>query len=32
LAIPAWFLFEVGLLLSRIFVKKSTETKEQERD
>ena len=30
LAIPAWFLFEVGLLLSRIFIKNSSETKEQE--
>jgi len=26
LAIPAWFLFEVGLFLSRIFIKKSSET------
>ena len=32
LAIPAWFLFEVGLLLSRIFIKNSTETREQESD
>jgi len=32
LAIPAWFLFEVGLLLSRIFIKNSSETKEQEPD
>jgi len=30
LAMPAWFLFEVGLLLSRIFIKNSSETKEQE--
>ena len=30
LAVPAWFLFEVGLLLSRIFIKNSSETKEQE--
>ena len=28
LAIPAWFLFEVGLLLSRIYIKNSSETKE----
>ena len=32
LAIPAWFLFEVGLLLSRIFIKNSSKTKEQEPD
>ena len=32
LAIPAWFLFEVGLLLSRIFIKNSSETEEQEPD
>ena len=32
LAIPAWFLFEVGLFLSRIFIKKSFETEEQESD
>ena len=32
LALPAWFLFEVGLLLSRIFIKNSTETREQESD
>ena len=32
LAIPAWFLFEVGLFLSRIFIKKSSETEEQETD
>ena len=32
LAVPAWFLFEVGLLLSRIFIKNSTETREQESD
>ena len=32
LAIPAWFLFEVGLLLSRIYIKNSSETKEQEPD
>ena len=30
LALPAWFLFEVGLLLSRILIKNSSETKEQE--
>ena len=28
LAVPAWFLFEVGLLLSRIYIKNSSETKE----
>ena len=28
LAIPAWFLFEVGLLFSRIYIKNSSETKE----
>ena len=32
LALPAWFLFELGLLLSRIFIKNSTETGEQESD
>ena len=32
LAIPAWFLFEVGLFLSRIFIKKSFETEEQKSD
>ena len=32
LAVPAWFLFEVGLLLSRVFVKSSTKTREQESD
>ena len=32
LALPAWFLFELGLLLSRIFIKNSTETREQESD
>ena len=32
LSVPAWFLFEVGLLLSRIFIKNSTETREQESD
>ena len=26
LAIPAWFLFELGLFLSRIFIKNSSET------
>ncbi len=30
LALPAWLLFEVGLLLSRIFIKNSSETKTQE--
>ncbi len=30
LALPAWLLFEVGLLLSRIFIKNSSETKKQE--
>jgi len=30
LALPAWLLFEVGLLLSRIFIKNSSETKNQE--
>jgi len=30
LALPAWFLFEVGLLLSRIFIKNSSETQNQE--
>ena len=32
LSVPAWFLFEVGLLLSRVFVKSSTKTREQESD
>ena len=32
LAIPAWFLFEVGLLLSRIYIKNSSETKERKPD
>ena len=32
LAIPAWFLFEVGLFLSRIFIKNGSETEEQETD
>ena len=32
LAVPAWFLFEVGLLLSRIYIINSSETKEQEPD
>ena len=32
LALPAWVLFEVGLLFSRIFIKNSTETREQESD
>ena len=30
LALPSWFLFEAGLLLSRIFIKNSSETKEEE--
>ena len=32
LAVPAWFLFEVGLLLSRIYIKNSSETKERKPD
>ena len=32
LALPAWLLFEKGLLFSRIYNKKNTETKEQEPD
>ena len=32
LAIPAWFLFEVGLLLSRIYIKNSSKTKERKPD
>ena len=32
LALPAWVLFEVGLLFSRIFIKNNTETREQESD
>ena len=32
LAIPAWFLFEVGLFLSRTFIKNDSETEEQETD
>ena len=32
LAVPAWFLFEVGLLLSRIYIKNSSKTKERKPD
>ena len=32
LAIPAWFLFEGGLLLSRIYIKNSSKTKERKPD